>query len=210
MSEQEEPECANPLFLAWVGEWYDEACKRNSKTQYTLKKAYNSLQRYPLRIQNAQETVQLQGIGQGIADRLAKRLSAWRKENNITEPSEAPAGSEQAREPLRSRNNSANNNGGAGRLYIPRYRSGAFALMIGLLKVFCLYGPDYFVPKAELIRMCEQYTDTPFHVAGSSARGGGRGRGHGGSGAGAGFAHTAWSGMKTLETKGLAERQGGV
>ncbi|KAJ2857266.1 Crossover junction endonuclease mus81 [Coemansia erecta] len=209
MSEQGEPECANPLFLKWVGEWYDEACRCNSKAQYSLKKAYSSLQRYPLPIENAQEAVQLQGIGQGIADKLAKRLSAWRKENNIPEPNEPSATSEPTNISLRTRNNSAN---GASRLYIPRYRSGAFALIIGLLKVFCLYGQDYFVPKTELIPMCEQYTDTPFHVAGSSAHSRGRGRsGSGGSGGvGSGFAHTAWSGMKTLENKGLVERQGSI
>ncbi|KAJ1883133.1 Crossover junction endonuclease mus81 [Coemansia sp. RSA 1722] len=210
MSGQEEPECANPLFFKWVSEWHDEACARNSKAQFSLKKACISLQRYPLPIENAQETVQLQGIGQGIADRLAKRLSAWRKENNIPEPSTASAAdNEPVSETSRKRSNSAN---GAGRLYVPRYRSGAFALIIGLLKAFCLYGQDYFVPKAELIPMCEQYTDTPFHVAGGSSHGRGRGRsGSAGSGGGGGgFAHTAWSGMKTLESKGLAERQGGV
>ncbi|KAJ1826126.1 Crossover junction endonuclease mus81, partial [Coemansia sp. RSA 2703] len=54
---------------------------------------------------------------------------------------------------------------------------------------------------AELVPLCEQYTDTPFHVAGTQGRGGRSAEG---------FVHTAWSAMKTLETKGLVERQGGV
>ncbi|KAI9467928.1 Crossover junction endonuclease mus81 [Coemansia sp. RSA 989] len=194
MTAEKESECANPLFLKWITQWYEEARASNNKSQYTLKKALTSLQRYPLPIANPQDTTQLQGIGQGIANKLAKKLAGWRKENGIAEPAaestarsarEAPASSSRAKP----------------RLYVPRYRSGAFALLIGLFKTYCLYGPDYFIPKSELIPVCEPYTDTPFHVAGSASYGGG----------GSGYSqHTAWSGMKTLESKFLAERQGGV
>ncbi|PIA17124.1 ERCC4-domain-containing protein [Coemansia reversa NRRL 1564] len=206
MSTEEENSSANPLFLKWVSEWYEDARKRNTKTQYTLKKACNSLQLYPLCIENPQDAIQLQGIGQGIADRLAKKLAAWRKEQGISDPQDGAS---------RSTNNSGTNtistvsSAGsvqkqrANRIYVPRYRSGAFSLLIGLLKTYCLYGPDYYIPKSELIPLCEQYTDTPFHVGGSTQ--GGRG------GQTNSFAqHTAWSGMKTLESKSLTERQGGV
>ncbi|KAJ2158822.1 Crossover junction endonuclease mus81 [Coemansia sp. RSA 552] len=195
MTSEEEQSCPNPLFYQWVGEWYEQAHKSGAKTQYTLKKAHTSLQRYPLCIDNPQDTVQLQGIGQGIADRLAKKLTAWRKENNIPEPlptsapAAEPSGQSSQRPPKPSR------------LYVPRYRSGAFALLIGLFKTYCLYGPDYYIPKGELVPVCEQYTDTPFHVGGTT--------GHRGAG-GPSMQHTAWSGMKTLESKSLAERQGGV
>ncbi|KAJ2776914.1 Crossover junction endonuclease mus81, partial [Coemansia interrupta] len=200
MSDQPEPECANPLFLKWVGEWLDDATKRNSKMQYTLKKAHTSLQRYPLPLDNAQDAVQLQGIGQTIADRLAKKLTAWRRENNIPEP---PSITASAGDPASETSRLQRSNSGTStRVYIPRYRSGAFALIIGLLKTHCLYGQDYFVPKAELVPLCEKYTDTPFHAGGTQ----GRGRGHGDGG----FVHTAWSAMKTLENKGLVERQSGV
>ncbi|KAJ2357132.1 Crossover junction endonuclease mus81 [Coemansia sp. RSA 2618] len=201
MATDEEPECANPLFLKWITEWYEEARARNAKTQYTLKKACTSLQRYPLRIENAQDTVQLQGIGQGIADRLAKKLAGWRKDQGIAEPPAAtaalsPSGSADASTSADASKSTRQKSGP--RLYVPRYRSGAFALLIGLLKTYCLYGADYFIPKSELVPMCETYADAPFHVGGTS---------HGGS---AHAQHTAWSGMKTLEAKALAERQGGV
>ncbi|KAJ1890988.1 Crossover junction endonuclease mus81 [Kickxella alabastrina] len=212
-----ESACANPLFFKWVNEWYNKACKSNAKTQYTLKKALNSLRLYPLRIENPQETVQLQGIGQGIANRLTQRMIAWRKENGIPD-SAVNSISEQA-SVADGRLAAGLENGpkqSAPRLYVPRYRSGTFALLIGLFKTYCLYGPDYFIPKNQLIPMCEQYTDTPFHVAGGSgggSRGGGSSHysgGRGGSAQGGNFVHTAWSGMKTLETKSLVERQGGV
>ncbi|KAJ2833247.1 Crossover junction endonuclease mus81 [Coemansia erecta] len=194
MTNDEEPECANPLFFKWVSEWYEVARASNAKTQHTLKKACVSLQRYPLLLENAQDAVQLQGIGPGIADRLVKKLASWRKEQGIAEPaavvSEAASGSANPETSTSTRQKTQ-------RLYVPRYRSGAFALLIGLLKTYCLYGPDYFIPKSELVPICEPFADAPFHVGGTSH--------------GSGYAqHTAWSGMKTLESKALAERQGGV
>ncbi|KAJ2721296.1 Crossover junction endonuclease mus81 [Coemansia sp. Benny D115] len=220
-------ECANPLFLKWIGEWYDEACKRNAKTQYTLRKAHQSLKLYPLPIDNPKDTVQLQGIGQGIAGRLEKRLAQWRKENNIPEPASAADANETAGaaqpEDANATAAAAAAKRQASRLYVPKYRSGPFALIIGLFKAYCLYGPDYYIPKAQLVPLCVQYTDTPFHVSGGSGghgRPGGRGGAHGGAsggggggngGSGGGFsAHTAWSGMKTLEAKFLVDRQSGV
>ncbi|KAJ1957039.1 Crossover junction endonuclease mus81, partial [Linderina pennispora] len=154
----------------------------------------HSLKRYPLELTNAQDAVQLQGIGPGIAGRLAKKLAAWRKTNGIAEPAPQHAqndtevsssqGPAQPRKP---------------RVYVPRYRSGAFALLLGLYKAYSLYGPDYFIPKSDLIQFSEQYTDTSFHGSGSGSR------------APRSFSqYTAWNAMKTLETKSLAERQGGV
>ncbi|KAJ2784829.1 Crossover junction endonuclease mus81 [Coemansia javaensis] len=207
-----ETACANPLFLEWVGEWYAEACARNAQTQHTLKKALDSLRRYPVRLETAQDAMQLQGIGQGIADRLAKRLDAWRRENGIVVAA-APAAARGSRDNSSGEATAATRQ--APRIYVPRYRSGAFALLLGLLKTYCLYGPDYYIPKSELVPMCENYTDTPFHVAGSSNRGSSssssnRGGGSSSNRGGGAMQHTAWSGMKTLETKSLAERQGGV
>ncbi|ORX66766.1 ERCC4-domain-containing protein [Linderina pennispora] len=124
---------------------------------------------------------QLQGIGPGIAGRLAKKLAAWRKANGIAEPAPQHAQNDtevsSSQGPARPRKP---------QVYVPRYRSGAFALLLGLYKAYSLYGPDYFIPKSDLIQFSEQYTDTSFSQ------------------------YTAWNAMKTLETKSLAERQGGV
>ncbi|KAJ1964969.1 Crossover junction endonuclease mus81 [Dipsacomyces acuminosporus] len=206
MDASPEQECANPLFLRWITEWYEEACRRNAKTQYTLKKAQASLKKYPLCIEDPRDAMQLQGIGQGIADRLAKKLSTWRKEQGIPDP--------QANQPAALGDGNGSQEGASAtnaaqtqrktRIYIPRYRTGSFALLIGLFKTYCLYGPDYYIPKSQLIPLCEQYSNTPFNAPGGS------GHGHGGSGGGFSQQYTAWSGMKTLETKFLVERQGGV
>ncbi|KAJ2734295.1 Crossover junction endonuclease mus81 [Coemansia sp. BCRC 34962] len=159
-----------------------------------FKKAYTSLQRYPLRMEDPREALQLQGIGQVIVDRLAKKLAAWRQENGIPNP---PPASQPATEATQASSRGLQR---PSRIYVPRYRSGAFALLLGLYKTYCLYGPDYFIPKNQLIPLSEQYSDTPFHAAGSSS--GNRGPSY--------AQHTAWSGIKTLESKSLVERQGGV
>ncbi|KAJ2556361.1 Crossover junction endonuclease mus81 [Coemansia sp. RSA 1933] len=206
-------ECANPLFLKWVGEWYSDACKRNTKTQFTLKKALTSLQQHPVRLENPHDAVKLQGIGQTIADRLAKKLAQWQRDNGL-----APAEQQQQQQEPESELAEAGDSVARGapatatrgqrapRIYVPRYRSGAFAILIGLYKTYCLYGLDYYIPKNELIPLCEQYSDMPFHVAGSAG-----GQRSGGSGSGGSHAqYTAWSGIKTLETKSLVERQGRI
>ncbi|KAJ2021438.1 Crossover junction endonuclease mus81 [Coemansia sp. S680] len=195
---QDGQECANPLFLQWVGEWHDEAASRNAKTQYMFKKAYTSLQRYPLRMEDPREALQLQGIGQVIVERLTKKLAAWRQENGIPNPPPSQPGTETTQASQSTQRQTTS------RIYVPRYRSGAFALLLGLYKTYCLYGPDYYIPKNQLIPLSEQYADTPFHVGGSTS-------GHRGGGAGSSYGqHTAWSGIKTLESKSLVERQGGV
>ncbi|KAJ2514350.1 Crossover junction endonuclease mus81, partial [Coemansia sp. RSA 2049] len=142
---QSESECANPLFLKWVGEWYSDACKRSAKTQFTLQKAYTSLQRYPLRIDNPQDAVQLQGIGQAIANRLAKKLARWQKENGITPASHQHDGGRQepsaeceqeavvrgengtrvggASDDARDVQAAQQRTTGSARIYVPRYRT---------------------------------------------------------------------------------------
>lgn len=178
--------CPNPLFLQWVTEWYEDAKAHNLQIQHVYKRAQASLQEYPARLETAQETTKLSGIGQKISDKLAKKLTAWRKYQGIPEPVV-----EGAEGQITSQQTSKQTT----RVYIPRYRSGAFALMIGLYKTYRMYGADYYTPKAELVALSGPFTDTPFH---SSSNGGFNSM------------HTAWSGIKTLETKGLVDRQGRV
>ncbi|OMJ10025.1 Crossover junction endonuclease mus81 [Smittium culicis] len=47
-----------------------------------------------------------------------------------------------------------------GRLYIPKYQSGSFALLVGLYKAAIMYGLDYFVSKNELISLSQPYCST--------------------------------------------------
>ncbi|KAH9269891.1 hypothetical protein BASA83_008046 [Batrachochytrium salamandrivorans] len=75
------------------------------------------------------------------------------------------------------------------RMYVPRYRSGAYAILVALFK----HAPmDSFMSKQEIITAGQPYTDTSFVV----------------SNAASGPPHTAWSSMMTLVKKELVIRSG--
>ncbi|KAJ1674871.1 Crossover junction endonuclease mus81 [Spiromyces aspiralis] len=76
------------------------------------------------------------------------------------------------------------------RAYIPRYRSGAFAILIALLKFSICDGPDAYLHKLEIIECAQPYCDTSFEVPKSGTK------------------YTAWGAIKTLEAKDLVYRQG--
>ncbi|KAJ1918790.1 Crossover junction endonuclease mus81 [Mycoemilia scoparia] len=206
-SDSEPEDCANPLFLSWLKEWLVDARRRNLKTQYTLKKAYESLKIYPLPIENPLETTQLNGIGQGIAEKLEKKLQSWRKANNIQSPNYKNTRDQNKELHTTSQksfedNMSDSQNQGViptsqqsksnrqARPYIPRYRSGAFAILIALLKFYITDGPDTFIHKAEIIENAQPYCDNSFEVSSNGTK------------------YTAWNSMKTLDSKNLVYRQG--
>ncbi|KAI9292398.1 hypothetical protein K502DRAFT_367634 [Neoconidiobolus thromboides FSU 785] len=65
--------CGNPLFLKFVEEWLIEARCNGSRSKFVYQKAYDSLLNCPT-VLNAEETVQLNGIGPNIAAKLARKL----------------------------------------------------------------------------------------------------------------------------------------
>uniref|UniRef100_A0A3P9JGL4 Crossover junction endonuclease MUS81 n=1 Tax=Oryzias latipes TaxID=8090 RepID=A0A3P9JGL4_ORYLA len=82
------PPCPNPLFLQWLTELRDEAKEKGLKIQYTYQKAINSLNKYPLPLQNAKEAKILQNFGDGICRILEEKLQRHFREKGPG-PSEA-------------------------------------------------------------------------------------------------------------------------
>ncbi|KAF6735276.1 Crossover junction endonuclease MUS81 [Oryzias melastigma] len=74
------PPCPNPLFLQWLTELRDEAKEKGLKIQYTYQKAINSLNKYPLPLQNAREAKILQNFGDGICRVLEEKLQRYYRE----------------------------------------------------------------------------------------------------------------------------------
>lgn len=97
-------DCANPLWLSWVQEWFDTArerqlktatvsvCNRNKKSDHAglhsprYKKARDSLKSCPLTLTHPSETQALNGFGPKICERLEQRLKEHCEENGLPMP----------------------------------------------------------------------------------------------------------------------------
>ena len=81
-----EEDSPNPLLLAWVKEWYDDAREKNTKGVTTYRKAYNSLKKCPKVFQHPSELTELQFFGQTLTKRLTDKLEIYCRENGIAMP----------------------------------------------------------------------------------------------------------------------------
>lgn len=96
--------CPNPLFEKWLNEFIAEAEKKEAKSQYQLKKALASLQKFPLPLNTGRDCIILEGFGKGICSLLDQKLEVYIKNNmksgvgggiqNIVDLSESFRGSE--------------------------------------------------------------------------------------------------------------------
>lgn len=64
----------NPLFESWLKEFIAAAEKKEAKSQFQLKRALNSLQKYPLPLDTGRDCIILEGFGHGICTLLDKKL----------------------------------------------------------------------------------------------------------------------------------------
>ncbi|XP_063699628.1 crossover junction endonuclease MUS81 [Culicoides brevitarsis] len=93
--------CPNPLFEKWLNEFISEAEKKDAKSQFQLKKALTSLQKFPLPLNTGRDCIILEGFGKGICSLLDQKLEKYIKNNmrtvgneNIVELSESFRSSE--------------------------------------------------------------------------------------------------------------------
>ncbi|KAJ1926928.1 Crossover junction endonuclease mus81 [Tieghemiomyces parasiticus] len=192
--------CANPLFLKWVNGWLREARQRNSRLQHVYRRAYDSLSECTEVLQTAQEAKRLKGIGDALATKLQARLDQHRMEIGQVpaEPAVSGPGSPAAdavapvaAAPAPRRRRTTN--------YVPRYRSGAFAILLALHVLTHRErrrtrgdGTDHetWLSKFAIVEVAKHFCDATFDL---SARGG---------------AYSAWSAMKALVDKELVYRFG--
>ncbi|KAJ1978984.1 Crossover junction endonuclease mus81 [Dimargaris cristalligena] len=150
------PPCANPLFLEWIDTWIQEARSRQSKLQFVYRKAYDAMLACPECLNSAQEAKRLNGIGDALVTRLQTRLDKHYLELGQTPPSlaasvattnnttattttspgaeSAQTGTVDARPPRPPTSNAepAPRRRRTAAEYVPRYRSGAFSILIAL------------------------------------------------------------------------------
>ncbi|KAG6143530.1 Crossover junction endonuclease mus81 [Claviceps purpurea] len=187
-----EEQCANSQLLAWVKEWLDNARERNSKGITTYRNAYESLKACPLVFQHPAELQQLKGFGSKLCERLTDKLKLHCQENGLPMP-EHP----QLRKAAERAQRGQAEDGPAAKkrktrqpkAYVPSFRSGAYALLIGLATL-----PDdgsVSMTKAELIEISQPYCDASLSVPIDTTK-----------------FYTAWNSMKTLVQKELVYERG--
>jgi crossover junction endonuclease MUS81 len=188
-------EVSNPQFLGWVEEWVNSAKERNAHSLTTYNRAYHALKACPIRFEHPAELEQLKGFGPKLCARLTEKLQTHCKNSGTAMPEhpKAKKAAEQARqaqvqgdgEPMTKKPKKAR----APKLYVPAYRSGAYALVLGLstLDEDSLTG----MTKAELIEAAEPHCDASFTAPSDPTK-----------------FYTAWNSMKTLIQKELVVERG--
>lgn len=189
----------NPLLLAWVKEWYDNAREKNTKGVTTYRKAYNSLKKCPKVFEHPSELTELQFFGQTLTKRLTDKLEIYCRENGLPMP-ERPSKS-------RKRKGAGAASGGNDddddddeepapapkkprktKQYVPAFRSGAYALLVALSNM-PEHGPEGMA-KLDLIDAAQPHCNSSFTASEP------------------GSFYTAWSSMKTLLAKELVYERG--
>uniref|UniRef100_A0A1A8GCU4 Crossover junction endonuclease MUS81 n=1 Tax=Nothobranchius korthausae TaxID=1143690 RepID=A0A1A8GCU4_9TELE len=193
------PSCPNPLFLQWLTELRDEAREKGKKAQYTYQKAINSLNKYPLPLENAKEAKILQNFGDGICKILDNKLQRYYRENGPNAPihdlpkGAPPAGSADINSLAPSRKKhpagGGEKDGGGGkrkrREYVPQKRSGGYAVLLTLYRHSQIPGNKGYMLKMELQAEAQHFCDKSFTVPDLGCK------------------YTAWSSVSTLIHKNL-------
>ncbi|CUS09478.1 unnamed protein product [Tuber aestivum] len=176
-------ECANPLLLGFLKDWYDTASKQNSKGITTYRNAYEAMRACPIPFQHPSEAIQLKGLGPVLCERLTQALKLYCEAHGLPMPKKAKR--RRARSDLDREENADGEGVGAApppkkkrptKAYIPKKRTGAYALLYALYK-----GDGDMLTKTELIDRARPYCDTSFDAP-----------------AEAGKFYTAWASMRTL------------
>ncbi|EQK99537.1 DNA repair nuclease, XPF-type/Helicase [Ophiocordyceps sinensis CO18] len=194
MAPDAETECANPQLLAWVKEWLDVARERNSQGITTYKHAYESLKACPLVFQHPAQLRQLKGFGPKLCERLTENLKRHCLQNGLPMP-EHPQAPRAAADPRLDPQDGAGGQASKKRKktqpkpYVPTFRSGAYALVIGLSTL-----PEDAprgMTKPDLIQVSQPHCDASLTAPSDPTK-----------------FYTAWNSMKTLIQKELVYESG--
>lgn len=187
------PDCANPLFLQWVKEFWDEAKARSYKSAANYGRAFHSLKACPIAFDHPSQCKQLKHFGPKLCEDLAKKLKAHCDANGLPMPE--PKGlKKKARDALNQGDGDDSDTPQPAKPrktkpYVPAYRSGPYAI---LLVLATLDGDTKRgLSKADLIEAAQPHCDASFTAPADATK-----------------FYTAWSSMKTLQSKELVYERG--
>ena len=186
----EAPPCANPLLLKWVGEWLEVEKQRGTRGVNTYKKAYDAIRVCPLSFAHPSEARQLKGIGELLAKKLTEKMEEFCAENGLPKPA-MPKGKkrtiipgEDSNEEGESGPSPAKKKKKTSKAYVPKLRSGAYAILIALGSTG--EDDDVGLTKQETIALAEDHCDSSFTAPKHANE-----------------FYTAWKSIDTLTSKNL-------
>ncbi|KAI8967172.1 hypothetical protein BDF20DRAFT_902126 [Mycotypha africana] len=186
--------CGNPLLRDWMKEMMDKAEGLQSRKYYTLKKAYDSLCKCPVTFDHPSQAIQLDGIGEGLVKSLEERMRKYCKDNNLPMPQRPnnPTGKGNKRKHTEDTDSpgssSSSSRARATKPYIPRYRTGAYAILLAL-RDFLDVGQDE-ATREQICQLAQDHCDASLTLAEP------------------GKSYSAWNGIKTLHEKGYVYKSG--
>ncbi|XP_074596732.1 mus81 structure-specific endonuclease subunit [Brevipalpus obovatus] len=197
-------EPVNKLVLNWMQEWKNDCGRVGSKMEFVFLRAIKSLRDHKEPVYSAEELRKLKFFGDKICERIRKALRELNKDDNddipLSQASQAShasvtsmgtiasdmtdftdefpiQGSQDSRPAVSPKKKRAPRKQ-TDRKYIPRYRSGGFAVLVALYKAEVEEDMDT-LNKNDLVQRAQKYADESMT-----------------SGSGAGY--TSWSSMSTL------------
>nr|CAB3264088.1 crossover junction endonuclease MUS81-like [Phallusia mammillata] len=200
-------ECPNRLFLSYLKTWRDDAGAAESKAYHTYNKAFKSMQKYPLPLQNGKEAIIIENIGDKICSMLDSKLNKDAQEKDMTpreflEESrnvhsswwasleESNSNLAKKQKPKKTKPSSASGVQRKSRAYIPVKNSGGYAIMVALYKDYTSASSNGYMKKGELQRAAQPFCTKSFTVPDPGSQ------------------YTAWSSMATLLNKELVRKSG--
>ncbi|OMH83600.1 Crossover junction endonuclease mus-81 [Zancudomyces culisetae] len=163
--------CANPHLLPHIAALWLDSKRKNQKIQFNYAKAYKSILAYPVPIavqDTMRECVQLEGIGPVTAKKLfnlctnnhqdqAHTLQPEHQKQNsavLDGCGDSHISKDVAEVAVNTKRQKSRKKTS---IYIPKYKSAPFALLIGLYKAAIKHGLDSYIAKRELIQLSLPY-----------------------------------------------------
>lgn len=160
------------------------------------KKAYQSMIACPITFKHPSEAQQLSGLGPKLCDRLADKLKEHCEENGLPMPKKGRSRNRtseallsDAATPAELEHSSPVRKKRKTQPYVPKYRSGAYALVVALGTLD--RESNQALSKSDLIALAQPHCDSSFTTPSDPTK-----------------FYTAWKSMQTLETKELVCMKG--
>uniref|UniRef100_A0AAR5QHU9 Crossover junction endonuclease MUS81 n=1 Tax=Dendroctonus ponderosae TaxID=77166 RepID=A0AAR5QHU9_DENPD len=179
------PRNPNPLFEKWLIQWIDQApIGEDSKINFL--RALKSLRLYPLPLKSGRECRILKGFNLRLCALLDEKLNKYKangssKEEQIISPITID-------EEITHQETVLNITDKSSKSYVPKYRSGAYAILIALYGQSKLEDYPGYLLKADIIKHGKDFLDSSFTKPEPGSR------------------YTAWSSMATLISKRLVSK----
>ncbi|KAH8591647.1 putative DNA repair protein Mus81 [Bisporella sp. PMI_857] len=186
--------CANPLLLKWVEEWLEVERLRGSRGVKTYQKARDAIRACPLTFAHPSEAKQLNGIGDLLVKRLTQRMEEFCEANGLPKP-KIPKGKkrtllhEDGSNEEEDATSSPKKRKKITKPYVPKLRSGAYAIMIALSSMD--EDDESGLSKDQVVAIAEEHSDSSFTKPKKANE-----------------FYTAWNSMQTLLDKNLVYSKG--